>query len=114
MLDLTNFATKKLEQATGVDRSDLAAEKGFVALKAEADKLVINKLVNVQISLNNFLKKVDNLDIGKLKTFAVDLEKLSHVVSTEVLENIKFNTLKITVTKLDKKIPYATILNYLV
>ena len=38
VLDLSNYATKKeLEHATSVDKSDLAAKKDFIALKAEAD-----------------------------------------------------------------------------
>ena len=37
-------------------------------MKAEVDKLDVNKLVNVPTSLNNLKTKVDDLDIGKLKT----------------------------------------------
>ena len=46
-------------------------------MKAEVDKLGINKLVNVPTSLNNLKTKVDDLDVGKLKTVPVDLKKLS-------------------------------------
>ena len=54
VLDLSNYATKKdLEHATGVGTSGLAAKKDFIALKAEVEKLNINKLVNVPTSLNN-------------------------------------------------------------
>ena len=38
-LELPNYATKEeLEHATGVDTSDLAAKKDFIALKTEIDK----------------------------------------------------------------------------
>ena len=48
---LSNYATKKeLEHITGVDTSDLDAKKDFIALKAEVNKLDINKLVNVPTS----------------------------------------------------------------
>ena len=47
--------------------------KDFIALKAEVDKLDINKLTNVPTSLNNLKTKVDDLDVGKLKTVSVDL-----------------------------------------
>ena len=48
VLDLSNYATKKeLELSTGIDTSDLVAWKDLIALKAEVDKLDINKLVNV-------------------------------------------------------------------
>ena len=58
LLDLSNYATKKeLEHATGVDTSDLAAKKDFIALKAEVDKLDIFELVNVPTGLNNFKTK---------------------------------------------------------
>ena len=45
--DMPNFATKKeLEDATGVDKSSLAAERDFIALKIEVDKLeLINWLM---------------------------------------------------------------------
>ena len=43
VLDLSNYATKKeLEHTTGIDTSDLAAKKDFIALKAEVDQLDIN------------------------------------------------------------------------
>ena len=61
VLDLSNYATKKeLDYATGVDTSDLAAKKDFIALKDEVDKLDINNLVNIPTSLNNLKTKVDD------------------------------------------------------
>ena len=57
MLDLSNYATKKRNYATGVDTSDLAVKKDFIALKPEVDKLDINRLVNVSTSLNNSKQK---------------------------------------------------------
>ena len=35
----------------------------------------INKLITVPTSLNNLKTKVDDLDVGKLKTVPVDLKK---------------------------------------
>ena len=76
LLDLSNYATKKeLEHATGIDTSDLTVKKFFIALKAEVDKLGINKLTNVSTSLNNLTKKDDDLDVGKLESVPVDLIK---------------------------------------
>ena len=69
VLQVSNYATKKeLDHARRVDTSDLAAKKYLSALKAEVDKLDINKLVNVPTNLINFKTKVDYLDVGKLKT----------------------------------------------
>ena len=61
-------------------------------------------MVNVPTSLNNLGTKVDDLDIGKLKTVSVDLKKLGDVVDKEVVKNTKFNALKTKVIKLEKKI----------
>ena len=46
VLALSNYATKtELEVATGIDTSDLAAEKDFIALKVEVDNN--KKLINL-------------------------------------------------------------------
>ena len=66
VLELSNYTSKKeLEHATGIDTSDLAAKKDFIDLKAEVDKLDINKLLNIPTSLNNLEPKIDDLDVGK-------------------------------------------------
>ena len=41
-----------------------------------------------------FFKKVDELDIVKLKTVPINLKRLSDVVDNDVVKNIKFNTIK--------------------
>ena len=109
---MSSYATKKeLEHATGIDTSDVAAEKDFIALKAEVDKLNINKLTNVPTSFSNLKANVDDLDVGKLKTIPVGLKKkLSDVVDNEVVKNTKFNTLRTKVNNLEKKIPDSTTL----
>ena len=66
--------------------------------------------MNVPTSLNNLKTKVDDLDVGNLKTADIDLKKLSDVVDNEVIKNTKFNTLKTKVNSLEKKIPDATTL----
>ena len=62
-------------------------KKDLIALKAE-------KVTNVPISLNNLKRKVNYVDVGKLKTIPVDLKQLSDVVDNEVVLNSKFSTLK--------------------
>ena len=105
----SNYATKEeSDHATGADTYDLAAKKDFIALKSKADKLDINKLVNVSNSLNTLKTKLDDLDVDKLKTVPVDLRKLSDVADKGVVKNTKFNTLKTKVNNLEKKIPDAT------
>ena len=111
VLDLLNYAIKKeLGLATGVDTSDLTANKHFLASKAEVGKLDIYKLFNVPTRLNNLKTKQYDLDVGKSKTVPVDLKKLSDVVANEDFMNTKFNTLKTKVNSSEKKIPNATTL----
>ena len=55
---------------------DLAAKKYLIALKAEVDKLDINKMTNVPTSLGNLKTKVGDLGVGKLKIVPTDLEKI--------------------------------------
>ena len=109
MLGLSNYATKK-EHTAGIDTSDLASKKDFIPSKAEVDKLDIKTMTNVPTSLNNLKTKIDDLDVGKLKTVRVDFKKLSDVVDKEVVKNSKFNTLKIKVNNLENKISDATTL----
>ena len=113
VLDFSNYTSKKeLDHATGVSTSDLATEKDFIVLKAEADNLGITKLTNVSTSSDNLKTKVDDLDLGKLKTVPVDSKNLSDVADDEVVKNKKFNTLKTRVNNLEKKIPDATTLTH--
>ena len=66
-LDLSSYATKaELKKTTGVDTSKLAAKFDLVSLKAEVDKI----------------------DVDKLKTVPVDSSKLSNVVNNEVVKKL--------------------------
>ena len=67
-------------------------------------------MINTPTSFNDWKTKVEDLDVGKLKTVPVDLKKLNDVVDNKVIENAKFNTLKTTVNSLERKIPDATTL----
>ena len=49
---------KNQKHTTGIHRLDLAAKNDFIAVKAEVDKLDINKPVTVLIGLNNLKTKV--------------------------------------------------------
>ena len=73
-------------------------------MKAEVDKLDMNKLTNVSTNLNSLKIKVDDLDLDKLKTVSVDLIKLINVVENEVVKNTKFYILKAKVNNSKKKI----------
>ena len=58
----------------------------------------MNKVNNVPTILNNLKAKVNDLDVGKLKTVPV-----SDVVDNEVVKNTKFNILKTKVNNLERK-----------
>ena len=62
-------------------------------------------MVNVPTSLDNVKAKVDDLDVGELKTVkkTINLKQLSHVVDKQIDKNAKFNTLEMEVNKLDRK-----------
>ena len=102
---MLNYAIEKeLNDATGVDISNLAAKRNFIALKAQVNKLDINKLVNVATSLDNLKAKVDDLDVGKLKEVPVDLKKLSDVVDKTDINGLVTTTfLKTKISGLVKK-----------
>ena len=61
-------------------------------------------MVNVPTSFSNLKTKVDDLDVGTLKTVPIDLKNLSDVVEDQVVKN----TLKAKVKNLEKNIPDAT------
>ena len=85
VVDLSNNANKEeFDHGARADTSDLAAKKNFIALKADVDKLDINKLVNVPTTLSNLKTKVDDFDVGNAKAFPVDVKKLNDVVDNEV------------------------------
>ena len=73
-LHLCNYATEAdLKNATVVDTSKFAKKFDLASLESNVDKLDIDKLKNVQSSLNNLKSKVDKLDIDKLVPYPVDL-----------------------------------------
>ena len=59
----------------------------------------------------NYLKtKVDDSDVGKLKTVPVILKKLSDVVNKKVVKNSKIEKLNAKVNSLENRIPDETTL----
>ena len=70
-LDLTNYATKTdLNNITHVDVSSFASKTNLAALKTEADKI----------------------DVDKLKTTPIDLDRLSNLVKNGVVKKTDYNT----------------------
>ena len=70
-LDLTSYATKTdLKNITHVDVSSFASKTNLAALKTE----------------------VDQIDVDKLKTTPVDLDRLSNLVKNDVVKKTDYNT----------------------
>ena len=61
----------KLKDAAGVNTCNIAVKSDFIVLKAEVNKLDVNKLFYISTSLNNIKAKIDDLDVDKLKTFPI-------------------------------------------
>ena len=68
VLDLTNYATKNNQNMLKVLIHLIQLLKKFIASKAEFGKLDINKLFNVSTGLNTLKAKLDDLDVGELRS----------------------------------------------
>ena len=82
--DLTNYAAKSNQNMRHLLINLIYLLK---KMKIEVDKLVINRLLNVPTNQNDLNAKLDDLDVGKFKTFPVDLKILSNVVDKKILQN---------------------------
>ena len=112
---MKNYATQKeLEDVAGVDTSNLAVKRDFIALKAEVEKLDFNKLVTVPIASNKLRPKVDDLDVDTLKTVpTIFFKKMIDVLRKEVIEKTKYAKLNSKVNNLKNKNPDASTLVYM-
>ena len=63
----------------------------LASLKANVDKLYIDKSKNVPTNLRNLKSKVDKLDVDKLVLILDDLSKLSNVVKNRVIKKDVYN-----------------------
>lgn len=112
---MKNYATQKeLEDVAGVDTSNLAVKRDFIALKAEVEKLDFDKLVTVPIASNKLKPKVDDLDVDTLKTVpTIFFKKMIDVLRKEVIEKTKYAKLNSKINNLKNKNPDASTLAYM-
>ena len=112
---MKNYATQKeLVDVAGVDTSNLAVKRDFIALKAEVEKLDFNKLVTVPIASNKLKPKVDDLDVDTLKTVpTIFFKKMIDVLRKEVIEKTKYAKLNSKINNLKNKNPDASTLAYM-
>ena len=67
-LDLSNQATKNdLKGPTGTDASNLALKSNFAKLKAEVDKIDVDKLKNAAANWSKLSDVVNNEAVKKLR-----------------------------------------------
>ena len=73
-------------------------------MRFQVGKVDTNKLINVPTSLNSLKAKVDDLDIDKLKTVAVDVNNIKDVVSKEVVRKRVFSKINAKNRNFGKKL----------
>ena len=86
-VDLSNYATKTdNKNIWRVDTSSFTLKSNLASLKAEVDKLDIDKLKNIPTKLSKLKNKIDKLDFDKLAPVPVDLSKLSEVAKNDAIK----------------------------
>ena len=109
---LSNYATKvDLENATGIATSKLVAKSDLVSLKADVDKLDIDKLIPVPANLSKLSNLVKN-DVAKKTLYDKLLTKVNKIDFRRFVLETNSDTDK---SSLGKKIPDTTgviMLNY--
>ena len=78
-----------------------AKKDDLANLKTEVDKLDINKLQKLSISLNSLKSKIDKTDIGILEITPVDLCKLSDVAKNDLVKKTVYNELVKNINAID-------------
>ena len=101
-VDLTNYATKTdFKNGTGTDTSKLSAKSDLASLKAEVDKLDIDKWIPVPIDLSKLSDVVKN-DVVKNTVYDKFDEKLNNIDTNEFVLKTMYDTAK---SDLEKKLP---------
>ena len=94
-VDLSNYATKN---ATGIDASNLALKSNLASLKAEVDKIDVDKLKYVPVDLS----KLNNDDVVKKTVNDKLVAKVKNTDTSGFVLKTKYSTDK---SDLGKKIP---------
>ena len=103
-LDLSNYATKDdVKNITHVDVSSYASKTNLAVLKAEVDKIDVDKLKTVPDDLAKLTNAVKNETVKKTDFSADDyVKKTKFSADTNALDD--------TIDKVDKKIPDVSVL----
>ena len=101
-IDLSNYATKEdTKNITNVNTSNFALKTNLSSLKAEVDKLDIDKLVAIPNDLSKLSKFVKN-DVVKKAVYNRLVAKVDNIDTNDFVLKNKYSTDK---TKLENKIP---------
>ena len=107
-LDFSNYATKTdLKGATGMDASNSAPKSDLGSIKAEVDKIDIDKLKTVPVDLSELSKVVDN-DVVKKTVYDKLFATVNAIDIGGFVLKMQYSTDKLSIYKLltaDKKIP---------
>ena len=108
-LDLSNYTAKAdLTNITHTDASRFATKVNLASLKAEVDKLDIDKLVPVSNDLAKLSNVVKN-DVVKKTEYSKLVTKVNNIDSTDFVKKTKFekegSDFEDKISKIDKKIP---------
>ena len=101
-VDLSNYATKvDIKNITHIDTSGFALKTNISNLKAEIDKLGIDKLVPVPVDLSKLSDAVKN-DVIKKAEYNKLVNKVNNINTGRFILKTKYDADKI---ELEKKIP---------
>ena len=101
-IDLSNYATKKdINDITHVDTSNFALKNNLYSLKTEVDKLDIGKLATVPVDLNKLSNVVKN-DVVKKTVYDKLVAKVDNIDTSHFVLKTNFNT---KFTRLENQIP---------
>ena len=101
-VDLSNYATKSaIKNITHIDTSSFALETNLASLKAEVDKLDIDKLVPVPVDLSKLSDVVKN-DVVKKDVYNKLVTKVNNIDTSRFVLKTKYDMDK---SVLENKIP---------
>ena len=104
-VDLSNYATKAdIKNISHVDTSSFALKTNLANLKTKVDKVDIDKLVSIPVDLNKLSDAVKN-DVVKKTAYDKLVAKVNNIDSSDFVLKTKYQTNK---TELEKNIPDVT------
>ena len=104
-IDMSNYATKTdIKNISHVDNSSFVLKTNLANLKAEVDKLDIDKLAPVPVDLSKLSDVVKN-DVVKKTVYDKLVAKVNNIDTNDFVLKTKYQTDK---TELEKKIPNVT------